>query len=142
VNEILFRAQIPLGGLERRVAQEQLDLLQLAPGGPAELRSGPSAITRRDAGDSGSLGEWPEHLPDHLFGKDLALHLVGSMDRPENVSVRHAAPNSPGINRYFHPNWHPHSPHARVLPEEIHDAPPAIALLDMARPESRHLGPA
>ena len=46
------------------------------------------SIGERDAGDSGSLGVWPEHLPDHLFGKDFALHLVGSIDRAENVSVR------------------------------------------------------
>ena len=72
MNEILFRAKVPFGGLDRRVAQEQLDLLQLAPGGPAQFRRGAAAIMRRDARDAGSLGVRSEHLPDDLFGKDLA----------------------------------------------------------------------
>jgi hypothetical protein len=97
---------------------------------------------RRDARDAGCGGVWPEHLPDHLFGQDLALHLVGSIDRSENVSVRHAGPNRPGINRHFHPDWHRHSPHAPVLPEEIHDAPPAIALLNMTHRQRGHFGAA
>ncbi len=35
VDEILFRTQVPLGRLNRSVAQEQLNLLQLAVGGAA-----------------------------------------------------------------------------------------------------------
>jgi hypothetical protein len=35
VDQILLGAQVPLGRLHRRVAQEQLDLLKLAAGGAA-----------------------------------------------------------------------------------------------------------
>jgi hypothetical protein len=142
VNQILFGSQVPFGRLDGRVAKEQLDLLQLAAGGPAELRRRATAIVRRDAGDASSLGVWPEHLPDDLFGKNLALHLVGSIDRPEHVSRGHGGRAGPGINGHLHPDWHRHSPDAPVLSEEIHDAPTAIALLDVPHGKSRHLGPA
>jgi hypothetical protein len=142
VHEVLLRAQVPFRCLDRCVPKEQLDLLQFSAGGPAELRGSPSAVMRRDARDSGSLSVWPEHLPDHLFGKRLALHLVGSIDRPEHVSRGHGGRAGPGINGHLHPDWHRHSPDAPVLSEEIHDAPTAIALLDVPHGKSRHLGPA
>jgi hypothetical protein len=39
MNKILFRAQIPFRRLHRCVAQQQLNLLQLATGGAAHLRA-------------------------------------------------------------------------------------------------------
>ena len=138
VNQILLRAQVPFGRLDRRMAQEQLNLLQLPTGGATQFRRRAATIMRRDARDASSLGVWQEHLSDHLFGKDLALHLVGSIDRSEKVSVCDAGPNRPGINRHFHPNWHRHGSHAPVLLEQVHDAPPAITLLDVAHRKRRH----
>jgi hypothetical protein len=88
------------------------------------------------------LSHLKERDSDALSAWRLALHLVGSIDRSENVSVRHAGPNSPGINRHFHLDWHRHSPHAPVLAEEVDYAPTAIALLDVAHRQRRYLGPA
>ena len=50
MNQILLGAKITFGRLNRRVAQEHLDLLKLATGCSAELRAGPSQVVRRDAG--------------------------------------------------------------------------------------------
>ena len=66
MHEVLLRAQVPFRCLDRCVPKEQLDLLQFAAGGPAELRGSPSAIMRRDARDASSRRVWPEHLPDVL----------------------------------------------------------------------------
>jgi hypothetical protein len=44
VSEILFRAKIPLGRLDRRVTEQQLNLLKLAAGRAAQLRAGTSPM--------------------------------------------------------------------------------------------------
>ena len=81
---------------------------------------------------------WPEHLPDDPFGQDLALHVVGAICGPEHAAVHNARPGGPGIDCYLDPGRHRHSPHAPVLPEEIHNAPPAIPLLNVAHRKRRH----
>ena len=52
VNQILLGPEVSLGRLNRRVAQQHLDLLKLAAGGAAQLRARASQIVRRDAGNA------------------------------------------------------------------------------------------
>jgi hypothetical protein len=44
MNQILFGAEVPLGGLNGRVAEEQLNLFKLTSTGAAELRAGTAEI--------------------------------------------------------------------------------------------------
>jgi hypothetical protein len=131
MNQILSRAKIPFGRLHRSVAQQQLDLLQLAAGGPAQLRRRAAAIVRRDARDASSRRIWPEHLPDHLFGQDVALHLVAAVDAPEHMTVLHAGGTGPGIDCNFDPSWHRNRPHAAVLSNKVYNAPASVPLLNV-----------
>jgi hypothetical protein len=67
VNQILLGSQVLLGGLDRRVAQEQLNLLKFPVGRPAELRCRAETIVRRDARGAGRGGIRPEHLAYDLY---------------------------------------------------------------------------
>src|SRR4051795_3039264 len=50
LHQILPRTEIALGGLDGGVAEQQLDLLEIAAGAPAQLRAGPPQIVWREAG--------------------------------------------------------------------------------------------
>ena len=55
VSEILFRNEVPFRRLDRRVAQQQLDLLQFAARRPAQFGAGPPQVMRRNSRHAGSL---------------------------------------------------------------------------------------
>ena len=56
VNEVLFGSQIPLGRLDRRVAQKQLNLLKLPAGGAAQLCRRATKVMWGQPGDSTCAG--------------------------------------------------------------------------------------
>jgi hypothetical protein len=55
IDQILLCTEVSLSRLDRRVAQEHLDLLQLAASGPAQFGARPAGVVWRDAGDTGSF---------------------------------------------------------------------------------------
>lgn len=60
VDEILGSSKVPFSGLHRRVSQKELDLLQLAAGGTAHLRTTAPKVMGRDAWDARSRGVRPQ----------------------------------------------------------------------------------
>jgi hypothetical protein len=54
MHEILLRAEVQLGRLDRRMAKQQLDLVKLAASGAAHLRATTPEVVACDAGDA-----WP-----------------------------------------------------------------------------------
>ena len=92
----------------------------------------------RDAGDT-SIGGIPlQHLPDDLFGHDLALYLVASIHGAEYAAIRQPARGSPGVYCDFHPGRHRHGTDAVVLADKVDNAPAPVALLDVCKRERRH----
>ena len=67
MDRVAHRAKIPLSGLYRRMAKEQLNLLTLATGSPTEFSAGAASVMRRDARLFDCLGIHPEHLPYELL---------------------------------------------------------------------------
>ena len=53
MNQILFRAEIPLGRLDRRVAEQQLNLLWFAARGAAHFCAAAMKVMRGDSGKTG-----------------------------------------------------------------------------------------
>jgi hypothetical protein len=141
VDQILLRAKVPLSRLDTRVAEQELNLLQLAAGGAAQLCRGSPTIMRRDPRNPSSLGVRPQHLPEHLFGQHVASHLVAANYGPEDESVHHAGRAGPCIDCHLDPRRHRNRPHAPVLAVQIDDAPPAIALLHVVHRKRGDLGP-
>jgi hypothetical protein len=53
--------------------------------------------------------------------------------RPENMTSGDPQSGCPRVNRYLHPCRHRRGPNAPVLPDEIHNAPASVTLLDNGR---------
>jgi hypothetical protein len=66
MNQVLFGSKIPLSSLNRRVAQQQLNLLQFTAGRPAELGARAARIVGRDAryGEHTDIDECPFRRAD------------------------------------------------------------------------------
>jgi hypothetical protein len=131
MNEILLCSKIPFGRLNRRVAQEQLDLLQFAAGRSTQFRACSASIMRGDAGDADRLSILPEHLPYDLLSQAFAPSAIGTVHGAKQATVCHAGRGGPSVNRNLRPGRHRDRADAPVLTNEIDNAPAAIALLDM-----------
>jgi hypothetical protein len=140
VRQILPSAQIPLGGLNRCMTEEQLDLLKLAAGRAAQLRAGTSQVMGCDSGDANLGCIAPEHLPDDLFAEAFAGDAAVPFHWPKNMTGSDARGRSPRINRLLHPSRHRRGADASMLSNEIDDAPASITLLNMRERERRHFG--
>src|SRR5260370_41316140 len=81
-----------------------------------------------------------KQLPNHLFAQADVMRLAAAVDGTEHVTVSDARAGRPCISGHLYPCWHRDRPNAAMLPNEVHDAPPAIALLAMSDCEGRHLG--
>jgi hypothetical protein len=92
----------------------------------------------RDAGNTNLGRVLPEHLPDDLLAEPFAGEGASATNGPEHVTGGNACRRGPRIDRHFYPRWHWRSPNAAVLPDEIHDAPASVALLDVGERERRH----
>jgi hypothetical protein len=60
-------AEVAFGGLDRRVAEQQLDLLEVAAGLAAELGAGAAQVVGRELAERGLARVCDYHLPDALF---------------------------------------------------------------------------
>jgi hypothetical protein len=54
--DILFGAQIPLGGLDRRMPEQELDLLEVAPVLAAQFRASPAEVVGAEVLNPDLLG--------------------------------------------------------------------------------------
>lgn len=64
--KLLFGPEIPFGGLDRSVTQEELNLFQLATGQVAELRARVPQVVRREVLNSGACSRGLYNLPNRL----------------------------------------------------------------------------
>jgi hypothetical protein len=67
MNQVLLGAKISFCGLNRGMAQEQLDLLKLTARSPAQFGARSASVMRRDARNTDYLRISREHLPDRFF---------------------------------------------------------------------------
>ena len=81
-------------GLDRSMAKQQLDLLQLPACRPAQLSAGPPQVVWCNAWNTGSLRVPLEHLPDDLLVQLGALNLILSVDRAEHLALNVRAATS------------------------------------------------
>ena len=66
--------------------------------------------------------------------------MVAPVDAAEETSTRDAGGRSPLGDGALRLMWHRNRPDAPVFPDQIDDAPAAVALLNMSEVERRYLG--
>jgi hypothetical protein len=120
------------------VAQQQLDLLKLPARRAAQLSAGTAQVMRRNAGNAQAGRILAEHLPDHLFAQVLTGNSAGTVHGPKNVTNDDARWRCPRVDRDFHPSGHRCRTDAAVFANQIDNAPPAIALLNMSKGQGCH----
>ena len=72
--------------------------------------------------------------------KAVSRTCTASIYGAEHGAICNPGDSSPSIDRDLDPGRHRHRPHAPVLADQIDDAPPAIALLNVLEGERRYLG--
>src|ERR1700676_3139858 len=123
VHQILPRAQITLGSLDRCVAEQQLDLLKLATGCAAQLGTSAPEVMGRDSRNANLRRITTEHLPHDFLAEALTSNRTAAIHRAKYVARSDAGRDGPRIDRYLHPRRHRRSPHPSVFSDEIDDAP-------------------
>jgi hypothetical protein len=89
-------------------------------------------------GNASSFGISTEELPNNLLAQTLTANLIAAIYRAEYKALSQAGGRSPGIDHHLCPRRHRDGAHAAVLADEIHDAPPAISLLNVLERERGH----
>ena len=90
--EVLGEAEVALGGLDRGVAERELDLLERGAALVGELGEGAAQVVRRDFSEAGLAGIGGYGLEDGLrldrTGADAAGHVDAAQHRVSGRSVR------------------------------------------------------
>src|SRR5947207_16021975 len=86
-RQVLFASDVPLGCLDGRVPQQELNLLQFAAGRVAQSRACSPQIVRCQRGDSGTDGTGLHDLPDDVLGDTVAPYGSIFPDRAEQSPI-------------------------------------------------------
>jgi hypothetical protein len=79
----LFVAEIAFGCLDRDVAKQELDLLQLSAGSMAQLRTRASQVVGRDGPEAELASVLLYHMPNEAFGHALTPAFASPADAME-----------------------------------------------------------
>ena len=88
IFDLLLRAQVTLGSLDRYVAGQELDLFEFAAGNMAESGAGSPQIVGRNLFNPDALREIPNDVPHHLFSYTI------SPDAPALLIDRNREPDT------------------------------------------------
>src|SRR6185312_9559747 len=103
MSKVLFTAEIAFGSQNRRVSQQELNLLQFATVGVAKLRTSPTQIVRRDMLQSCSLATISHHVPDDVLGDARSPDLSAPRDRSKNSPLCNSCRRDPTIKCLLRP---------------------------------------
>jgi hypothetical protein len=132
MSQRLLRPQVALGGLDRGMAEEKLDLLQLPARLPAQFGAGPAQVVRRELAQIGGLGITHHQAPDCLFVPDLGSHDdIALVHGPEDAAGGNSGSAQPGVDPGLDPRRHGHGPYPVPLAGHVRQHPPSLALLEI-----------
>src|SRR5215213_6411038 len=105
IGEILLNSEIPFRGLNGRVSEGDLDLIELSAAFVSKLGISTPQIMRGD-----SLAAGFHASPNPLRGQGFPGHMVALIDTPKYKAVGDAGCCLPVFNRHLGPVRHRHSP--------------------------------
>src|SRR3954447_18773584 len=127
MSEILLAAKITLCRLNGGVAQQKLNLLDLAAARMAQLRAGPAQIVWSDVLKTSFLAASLHHVPDHTLRDAVAPYLGGASGSAEDSSLGDSRRCCPIVERGLDPDRNRHSTDVPAFPDQVHDGPVALA---------------
>jgi hypothetical protein len=140
--EILFAAEIVFRGLDRYVAKQELNLLQLTTPIMAELRTSSPQIMRCDMLQSRPLATGSDHVPDHVLRNAVPPHSAQSCDGPKDFSFAHPSGLCPLVQRGFDPVRNGHCADVGTFADQINNGPVPLAHLDVTQLQANEFRPA
>jgi hypothetical protein len=140
LREVLACAEVALGGQHRGMAEQELDLLEFAAGGAAELGAGAPGVVRGELrlADFGAVA--PDHLPDGVFADPAREHLAALVHGTKDRTGLDLRALEPGIEQQLDPGRHGHGPQALAFARQVRNRPACIAQLNVADIERDQLG--
>jgi hypothetical protein len=139
MSEILFAAEIAFRRLNRCMAQQELNLLQLATARVAQLRTGSPQIMRCNMLQARSLAAGLYYVPHDILRDAFPPHLSRSGDGSKDPSLRNPGRDRPLIERRFYPFWNRHGADVAALADQIHYCPVSLTHLDLIQLQADQL---
>jgi len=133
MSEILFAAQIAFRRLDGCVAQQELNLLQLATTRVAQFRASSAQVMRRNMLQARSLAASLDDVPHNILRDAFPPHLSRSGNSSKDSSLRHPSRDRPLIERGFDPFWNGHGADVPALANQVHHCPVPLAHLDLVQ---------
>ena len=130
-SEILLAAKIPLSRLHRRMAQQELNLLQFTTTVVAQLRAGSPQVVRRDVLQTHPLTTPPNHVKDYILRDALPPNLPRPGDCTEYPSLPDTGRSWPLIESRLDPFWYGYGANVPAFADQIHYRPVTLADLDL-----------
>src|ERR1019366_4464545 len=127
----LLAAEIPFGCLHGNVAQKELNLLQFAACGMAQLCTRAAKIMWSEPRKAEFLRVLFHHVPDHPLRYSITPMLACSTDASKQPSCRNPGRRDPQIHGRLDPAGHRYGPNASAFAYQIDDCPMVLPLLCM-----------
>src|ERR1700722_20272835 len=123
------------------MSQQELDLLQLSPGGLAKFRACAPKIMGSELFDADSLRACPHHMPDCLFCHAAAPNAAHLVHLPKNPPLLDSCRCEPGVQFLDNPVGDGNSAHMSAFAQKIDNRPVVLPLLDMVQGQTDGLMP-
>ncbi len=142
LDQVLPGPKIALGRLNRSVAEQKLDLFQVAARHPAQLSAGPPQIVRCQTrmAEPGAVGA--DHVPDGVLAEAPVEHSSRLVQGPEHGTLGNTRGFPPLIKEHLDPGRNRNRPEPISLPRQVGQHPARVAQLDLFDIERDELGPA
>jgi hypothetical protein len=117
-GDLLLRSQVTFGGLDRAVAEQELDVFEVAATPAAELGAGAAKVVRSEAFDADLLGCLLHHRPDRPGSQALPDPAVLA-DGAQKPALLHSGRRDPGVDPLLDPYRHGDGPDPAALAAEV-----------------------
>lgn len=130
MSEILLAAEIALRCLHRHMPEQELNLLQFATVGVAQLRTGSPQVVRGNMLQACSLAAGLDYVPDNILRDAFSPNLSRSGNPSKDPSFRHLGCHYPLIESRLDPLWNGHRADVAALADQVHHRPVPLTHLD------------
>ena len=130
LHEILPGAEVALGGLHGRVAEQQLDLLEIAAGASVQFRAGPPQVVGREARLPEPGAVLADDVPDSVLAEATVENPAAFVQRPEHWTLGDADAFEPFVDDDLDPGRQSHGPQPVSFSLEVRDDPARVPQLE------------